>query len=186
MSGKGTRAIYRMIQDNKRISSPKMPDRKTTTEGSVRKADLTHIPLLVDLMEEFYKESDYMLNRERAAAAFHALLSDQRLGEVWLIETDTETVGYVVITLGFGMEYGGMNATLDDMFIKPAYRGKGLGKAALTKVRDACRKAGVRAMHVEVGPDNAPALAVYRAIGFECMDDRQLYYLQLTEPTHDV
>jgi hypothetical protein len=37
---------------------------------SVKKADLTHIPLLIDLMEEFYKESDYVLNRERAIVVF--------------------------------------------------------------------------------------------------------------------
>jgi len=152
----------------------------------ITKADQTQIPLLVDLMEKFYQESGYALNRKRATHAFASLLSDKRLGTVWLIQADTEIAGYIVITLGFSMEYGGMTATLDDMFIRPDFRGKGLGKAALAGVRDACREADVRAMHVEVGPDNAPALAVYRNAGFTSMDDRGLMYLELAEPTHDV
>jgi len=150
---------------------------------SVKKADISHIPLLVDLMEEFY-QPDYVLNRDRAATAFSTLLSDERLGNVWLIRADLEIAGYIVITLGFGMEYGGLSATLDDMFIRPAFRGQGLGKAALVHVRDACREAKVRSMHVEVARDNDPAQAVYRHVGFRDTD-RQLLYLELAEPTHD-
>jgi hypothetical protein len=39
---------------------------------------------------------------------------------------------------------------------------------------------------LEVGPENAAALAVYGATGFESRDDHRLMYLGLAEPTHDV
>jgi GNAT superfamily N-acetyltransferase len=139
---------------------------------------------LVELMAEFYAESGYVLDRGRAAAAFTALLSDPRLGRVWLIEQAAAEVGYVVVTFVYGMEYGGLMAFVDDFFVRPAFRNAGLGTTALTAARDACALLGVRALSVEVAGDNAPALAVYRCTGFT-MTDRKLMVLALAAPTHE-
>jgi len=81
----------------------------------IRKARPGDLQALVALMAEFYGEFGYPLNRQRAAGAFTAILSDDRLGHVWLIQADAEDVGYVVVTFGFSMEYGGRNAFLDDL-----------------------------------------------------------------------
>jgi GNAT superfamily N-acetyltransferase len=99
-----------------------------------------------------------VLDRERADAAFTVLLSDPRLGRVWLIEQDSAAVGYVVITLVYGMEYGGLMVFVDDFFARPAFRNAGLGTATLAAARDACAMLGVRASSVEVTGDNAPRL----------------------------
>jgi hypothetical protein len=61
-------------------------------------------------MAAFYAESDYGLDQGLAAKAFAAILSDDRFGYVWLIDDEAEVVGYVVLTLKFGMEYGGLMA----------------------------------------------------------------------------
>jgi ribosomal protein S18 acetylase RimI-like enzyme len=81
------------------------------------------------------------------------------------------------------MEYGGLSAVIDDLFIKKAFRRKGLGTAALTEVRAFCEKLGIRAMLLETGSDNEPAQALYRRIGF-VKTDRQLLALRLADPTH--
>ena len=150
----------------------------------MREAVLGNVRTLVELMAEFYAESDYVLDRGRAAAAFTALLSDPRLGRVWLIEQAAAAVGYVVVTFVFGMEYGGLTAFVDDFFVRPAYRNSGLGTAALAAARDACAMLGVRALSVEVAGDNDPALAVYRRTGF-AMTDRRLMVLALAAPAHE-
>jgi GNAT superfamily N-acetyltransferase len=150
----------------------------------MREAVLEDVRTLVELMAEFYAESDYVLDRGHAAAAFTVLLSDSRLGRVWLIEQAAAAVGYVVVTFVYGMEYGGLIAFVDDFFVRPAFRNAGLGTAALAAVRDACAILGVRALSVEVAGDNAPALAVYRRTGF-AMTDRKLMVLALAAPTHE-
>jgi len=150
----------------------------------VREAVRGDVPTLVELMAEFYAESDYVLDRGRAAAAFTVLLSDPRLGRVWLIEQAAAAVGYVVVTFVYGMEYGGLMAFVDDFFVRPTFRDSGLGTAALAAARDACSLLGLRAMSVEVAGDNDPALAVYRRAGFE-MTDRRLMVLALAAPTHE-
>jgi GNAT superfamily N-acetyltransferase len=144
------------------------------------------IPILLALMSEFYAESGYELDHAIAGAAFTQLLSDQRLGFVWLIDQETKNVGYIVLTLRFGMEYGGLMACIDDLFVVPQSRNQGLSTAALGQVREFCRDLGIRAITVEVGFNNTPAQAVYRRIGLADSPDRQLLSLALAPPAHTV
>jgi GNAT superfamily N-acetyltransferase len=149
----------------------------------MRKACPDDIPQLVTMMDEFHTESGYTLSHQRAAEAFATLLADDRLGYVWFIQSGGKDVGYVVLTLGYSMEYGGPNAFVDDLFIRSPFRRAGLATAALTEVQAFCAKRGVRAIHVETGEDNAAAQAVYQRIGFT-HTDRQLLTLRLANPTH--
>lgn len=104
----------------------------------MKKASSAETAELVELMAEFYAESGYPLNRQRATATFTALLSDSRLGHTWLIRSGGKTAGYVVVVMGYSMEYGGLIAYVDDLFIRPAFRRAGLGTEALTFVRSFC------------------------------------------------
>jgi ribosomal protein S18 acetylase RimI-like enzyme len=83
------------------------------------------------------------------------------------------------------MEYGGLIAFVDDLFIQKAFRRAGLGRAALEEVRGFCASRGVRAIQVETGHDNSPALALYRRVGF-VDTERQLLALRIADPTHAV
>src|SRR6058998_982574 len=128
----------------------------------MRKASSADVPRLVALMAEFYAEGGYPLNHQRAADAFTALLADERLGHVWFIQSGSQDVGHVVVTLCFSMEYGGLIAFVDDLFVQAPHRRAGLGTAALTEVRDFCANRGIRALFVETGRDNVAAPALYR------------------------
>jgi ribosomal protein S18 acetylase RimI-like enzyme len=122
------------------------------------KASPEDIPKLVALMSEFYSEAAYKLNSQRAAEAFAALLSDEKLGFVWFIRSKSDDVGYLVLTLCYSMEFGGTNAYIDDFYINPAFRGVGLGTASLGELRAFCNERGYRAIHVETGRENTAAL----------------------------
>jgi len=147
----------------------------------VREAGQDDVAQLLDMMEEFYAESGYVLDRQEARASFEALLGEPRLGRVWLVEQGEDVAGYVVVTLVFAMEYAGMMGVVDDFFVRPAWRGRGLGTAALAAVRRVCAGLGVRALRVEVGHENAAAQAVYRSAGFETLE-RRLMAVRLEEP----
>lgn len=149
----------------------------------MKKASSQEVERLVELMAEFYAESGYPLNRRRATATFTALVSDPRLGHAWLIQAQGKLAGYVVVVMGYSMEYGGSITYVDDLFIRPAFRRAGLGTEALEFVRSFCTSLGARAIYLEVGRDNAAAQAVYRQVGFVNVD-RQIMALQLADPTH--
>lgn len=122
-------------------------------------------------MQEFYAESPYPLDRNRAADSFRALMQDDSRGAVWIIFHDSEPAGYVVLTIKFSMEYGGLDAFIDDLFIRSHYRRRGLGRAALKALFDECARRRVLAVHVEVGQDNAAANALYNSYGLKPYDD---------------
>lgn len=151
--------------------------------AALRAAVAEDIPRLVDLMREFYAESQYALDADRADRVFAQLLADDRLGRVWLVEQDRSTVGYVVVTFVFSMEYGGLNALVDDLFIQPTSRHQGLGRTAISQVIESCRARGVRAMHLETEPANGAAMRLYRRVGFK-ENGRQLMTLRLDAPLH--
>jgi GNAT superfamily N-acetyltransferase len=142
--------------------------------------------MLVGLMAEFYAEGGYDLNHAHAAGAFATILGDERLGYVWIIQAEKEDVGHIVLTLKYAMEYGGLVACLDDLYVKPDWRNKGLSTSALVEVRDFCEGAGIRALTVEVGYNNGPAQTVYRRVGFAEAAGRQLLALALAAPTHNL
>jgi len=152
----------------------------------MRRAGTNDIPLLVGLMADFYAEGGYVLDHERAASAFAAVLADERLGYVWIIEGEHRDVGHVVLTLKYAMEYAGLVACLDDLYVKPEWRNKGFSTAALIEIRTFCQSAGIRALTVEVGHNNRPAQTVYRRIGFAEATGRQLLALALAPPAHIV
>ena len=148
----------------------------------MRRALPNDVPQLVAMMTEFYSGSGYTLNPRRATDAFNVLLADERLGYVWFVQSDSRDVGYVVVTFCYSMMFGGPAAIVDDFFIQPAFRGMGLGQAALQEVRAYGASHGIRAIYVSAGRDNASALAVYRRAGFVATD-HVLLTLGLADPT---
>ena len=153
----------------------------------MREAGQADVSKLVGLMSAFYAESGYALDEEQARTGFEALLADERLGRIWLIEPGAGAevaAGYIVISFVFAMEYGGIAAVVDDFYVRPEARGRGAGKAALTAARRACVELGVRAMRVEVGVNNLVAQAVYRGAGFEPLHDRGVMRAALAPPSH--
>ena len=153
------------------------------TKVLVRVATLTDIDALVQLMRSFYAESSFELPEQNASRAFEALLDDSRLGQVWMIEEDGHPSGFVVLTVSFSMEYGGLRGFVDDFYIEPQSRNRGLGHAALEEVKRACRRRGVRALVVETGPQNAAAVSAYRSVGFT-ETGRTILALPLAAPVH--
>ena len=148
---------------------------------SCRPANPNDLPRLMDLMTDFYRESGYRLDQRRSKIAFAAILEEPSLGLVWILEKDGRSVGYMVLTLGFSMEYGGRDAFLDDLFIHRDHRGVGLGKAALKTLLHACRDLDVRAVHLEVERTNAAAKTLYSKFGFK-NNQRQLLTCRLKNP----
>ncbi|HWT02028.1 MAG TPA: GNAT family N-acetyltransferase [Pyrinomonadaceae bacterium] len=141
---------------------------------TIHKATSEDIPALVEMMREFYAESDYPLDGNWAAGSFSALLRDDSLGAVWVASRDSEPAGYVVLTVRFSMEYGGLDAFIDDLFVRTAFRRRGLGRALVKALLDECGRRRVIAAHVEVGHDNDAAKMLYGGFGLKQGDDGRL------------
>jgi GNAT superfamily N-acetyltransferase len=136
------------------------------SELSFRRAVAGDLPQLLALQAAYYAEDTYPFDAAGAREAWSALLQDPGLGEAWVAPAPEGLVAYVVLTLGFSLEYRGLDAFVDELYVAPAWRGRGLGRRALDVVEAACAERGVKALHLEVEKDKPGALALYRQRGF--------------------
>ena len=107
----------------------------------------------------------------RRRRAMEKVISDERIGLVWLIKSSGEDVGYIVLTLHYRLESRGTCANLDELFISEANRGQGIGRNSNGRFsRTTCKERGVAAMQLEVKKDNPEAASLYEKVGFGILD----------------
>lgn len=133
--------------------------------ATTRVATPADIPGLIAMMREFYGEADLGLDNGWASATFSALMADPSRSLVRIVSSGTQAAGYVVITLRFSMEFGGLDAFVDDLFVRPAFRRRGLGRDLLSAALEDCRHRGILALHVETSAGNGPAVGLYASVG---------------------
>ncbi|QDV69370.1 Acetyltransferase (GNAT) family protein [Rosistilla carotiformis] len=150
----------------------------------MQRACLEDIPNLVKMMEMFYAESNFRLDTAAAAAAFRNLLDNESWGDVWRIDDNHQTAGYAVTTYRFAMEFGGSIACIDDLYVMPTFRNRGLGRMAVHEIREHCTRNGFRGLCVEVDRDNQAAMNIYRAIGLVPQAGRRMLALPLSKALH--
>ena len=99
--------------------------------------------------------------------AVHALCSDPSLGRAWLLADGRGLdIGYALAYWRHSIDHGGRVAALDDLWVAPGLRGRGLGARLLRAALAGMAEAGARDVVVEADPADAPAMAFYRRLGF--------------------
>jgi ribosomal protein S18 acetylase RimI-like enzyme len=147
----------------------------------IRPAGLADIPALLRLMEPFTTDGGYPFDAVDATASFTTLLSNPALGGVFLAEVAGEAAGYVVLTMRFAMEYGGLEGYIDDLYVCPPVRRQGVAHALLTALLANCRQRGVKSVAVEVGESNHAAQKLYASFGLHGWeDDREVLVCTLS------
>lgn len=99
--------------------------------------------------------------------ALTPLLEGSPHGCVYLIGPNRAPVGYIVLSFGWSVELGGLDGFIDEFFIREAVRGRGMGREVLHSLLPEMDRAGVMALHLEVGLDNARAARLYKSFGFK-------------------
>jgi GNAT superfamily N-acetyltransferase len=130
----------------------------------------TGIPRVLAMMSQLYANDAIDWDEHRSRKAIHDLLAAPDSGGIWLIQVDGITAGYLVLTIGFSLEFHGRYALLDEFFIEEQWRSRGLGSQALEFADEQCRARGLKALRLEVGRENLRALELYRRRGFEAHD----------------
>ncbi|WP_367253578.1 GNAT family N-acetyltransferase [uncultured Phenylobacterium sp.] len=75
---------------------------------------------------------------------------------VWVAEADGEVAGMVALSLDGGAE-------VEDFFVEPAFQGRGVGRALMATLVQACRAAGATTLTVDADPN---AEGIYTRLGF--------------------
>lgn len=116
---------------------------------------------LLPLVAAFHAEMGFGTDDEHRTAALAPLLSGSPHGAAWLIGPRRAPVGYIVLTFGWSVEFGGLDAIVDELYIRKAVRGRGMGLEALDGIAKTMKNAGVRALHLEVDSTDDSARRLY-------------------------
>ena len=92
-----------------------------------------------------------------------------------LVEVDGEIAGMAIWFLNYSTWQGKHGIYLEDLFVKPEYRGRGYGKALLKHLAKICDEKGYGRFQWWVLDWNSPAIEFYRSLGAVAMDEWTVY-----------
>ena len=142
-----------------------MPDGRPSNWRDATPADVPHILRLVRALAEYERLADRCVSTE---ADFHAALFGPRPEATALLaEADGAAVAVCVHRRTFSTFSGRPGLWIEDIFVEPAHRGRGLARAAFAEVARRALAQGCVAIGWNVLDWNAPAIAAYRAMGAE-------------------
>ena len=147
---------------------------------SFKPLEITDIEVITQMMQDFYAIDNYPMDVEVAKNLFHEFISNENLGKSWLIYSENEIVGYIILTFIFSFEYGGKIAFVDELFIQETARGKGFGKEAIQFIQQEVPKLSLKLLYLEVEPHNENAQKLYLAHDFE-LHNRKLMKYKVTK-----
>ena len=132
-----------------------------------------HREAVLEMMRVFYASPAVHTNGSEAIfrSDIDACLSDEPWLEGYVFLEGDAPIGYTMLARSFSTEFGKRCVWIEDLYLKPTYRGRGYGSRALAFVREKYPEAILR---LEVEAENRRALSVYRKNGFE-----ELGYLQM-------
>lgn len=93
---------------------------------------------------------------------------------LYLLDFDGQTAGYLLTAVTYSQEAGGKVVWIDEIYVKPDYRGKGIGGAAIKEIIDAAKRNGVARIRLEYEPDNTAAVRLYEKLGFKKLGYSQM------------
>jgi diamine N-acetyltransferase len=88
-----------------------------------------------------------------------------------IAEWNGEPAGFAIWFLNFSTFRGRHGIYLEDIFVRPAFRKKGIGKALLARLAARCVEQGYARFEWAVLDWNNPAVDFYRSIGAQVMDE---------------
>src|SRR5690606_39490160 len=124
----------RHVSADVRVPRPFRPAGASAMRTPYRRATTSDLDRLLELQRGFYVEQGYPYDAAAMRHVWPRLLTDPWLGQAWLAEEDRQAVAYVVATLGYSLEHLGRDAFVDELYVAPSHRGRGLGRAALAQV----------------------------------------------------
>ena len=138
---------------------------------SIRTATVSDVPLLLRFSRElaaYERQPDAVVIKEETLSwdgfgpqpKFRSLIA----------EWDGEAIGYALF-FGFYSSWKGSGIFLEDLFVREAFRGRGIGRALLCQVARIARQEGSYGMRWEVLDWNESAIKFYKSLGGEFFDE---------------
>ena len=150
----------------------------TNSDLQIRRAAVDDVPLIMQLIREL---AEYERAPKDVVATEpqlrEVLFGEKPSAEVLLAFASDQPVGFAVYFFNFSTWLGRPGLYLEDLFVKPEVRGKGYGRALLTRLAQIAQERGCGRMEWAVLTWNEPAIQFYRKLGAKPMDEWTVFRL---------
>lgn len=144
----------------------------------VREASEKDVPLVLSLIRElaeYEKLSHEVVATEEGLR--ENLFGERRYAEVLISEHDGAPAGFALFFHNFSTFLGKPGIYLEDLYVRPEFRGAGIGKKLLAHLARLARERGCGRLEWWVLDWNEPSIGFYESLGATAMDDWTVYRL---------
>ncbi len=140
--------------------------------GAIRPARADDVPVILDLIRGLaaYEKLGHKVEATEDGIAA-ALFGPSPRVFCDLAEADGAVAGFALWFYSFSTFVGRHGIYLEDLFVRPEFRGRGLGKALVRKLARRCLDQNLGRLEWSVLDWNEPAIQFYRAQGARLLDD---------------
>ena len=144
----------------------------------VRRARPGDVPTVLAMVKELaeYEDATSEVSATESMLSL-ALFGERPAAYCHVVECDGQVGGFALWFVNFSTWLGVHGIYLEDLYVRPAVRGLGLGEALLRALAELCLERGYGRLEWSVLDRNAPALGFYRALGAEAMQDWTVHRL---------
>ena len=129
---------------------------------NIRPVEETDFPRIIELFKEF---ATFEKHPELVSNSLELMLEEKEHFHAFVAETEKgEIVGYATWFLSYPT-WIGKSLYMDDLYVVPAYRKKGLGQKLTQTLIDFAKASNCKKMHWQVSDWNVPAIGFYENIG---------------------
>jgi ribosomal protein S18 acetylase RimI-like enzyme len=121
--------------------------------------------IFLSMARDFHIEDGHALN-PAGESSIHDVAAGVDLAPAFFLIENEAVIGFFVLSLGYSPEHGGTDGFIDDIYIVPEHRGRGLGRKALQLALEESRNCGIRVLLLEVEAHNDRAYNLYASMGF--------------------
>lgn len=142
---------------------------------AAKEEDTPAIFSLIKELAEFEKLSDQIETTENELR--NTLFGENKFVEILIAEYDKKIVGQAIFFKNFSTFLGKPGIYLEDLYVKPEMRGKGIGRALLDKIILLAKERNYGRVEWSVLDWNTSAIEFYKKIGARPMEDWTVFRL---------
>jgi len=142
----------------------------------VRTASAEDVPLILTLIKElaeYERLSHEVVATEDSLKTW--LFGERPVAEALVAEHGKEAAGFALFFHNFSTFLGKPGIYLEDVYVRPEYRGRGIGKALLARLAKLAKERGCGRLEWSVLDWNEPSIRFYESLGAVALDDWTVY-----------
>lgn len=145
---------------------------------SIRFATPDDVPVIRDFIHQLAVYENAADQDHATCEKLHQNIFVNKHAEVLVAECDGKPVGFALFFLNFSTWLAKPGIYLEDLFVMPDFRGRGIGKALLAKLADITVQRDYQRLDWACLDWNKPSIDFYRSLGAKPMDEWTTYRLQ--------